>query len=52
MYEQGLVTPWKATHLVQVFLWCMIDLLHERNIDLQYGLNELRQEFRSLKKEI
>ncbi len=48
LYKEGRITLWKAARTAGVSLWRMIDLLRERKIELQYSLQELRQDFMSL----
>lgn len=48
LYKEGKITLWKAARTAGVSLWRMIDLLRERKIELQYGLQELRQDFMPL----
>jgi len=47
-YKGGRITLWKAARSAGVSLWRMLEILKERKIELQYGLEELRQDFTPL----
>jgi len=47
-YKAGKITLWKAARLADLSLWKMIDILRQHHVELQYGLEELKQDFHSL----
>ncbi len=48
LYQQGIFSFGQAARFAQVSVWKFPDLLKVRQVHLQFDLEELQQEFRSL----
>lgn len=47
-YEEGEATLWKASRMAGISLRRMMDLLKEKNIEAQYGMDELEEDLKAL----
>ncbi len=45
LYSEGKATLWKAAELAGLSLWEMVEEVEERGVELQYGSEELEEDF-------
>ena len=44
MYREGKVSMWKAARIAGLSLWEFIEILKEKEVEIQYGLRELEED--------
>ncbi len=46
LYSEGKVTLWKAARLTNISLWEIMEIIKEKNIKIQYGEKELKEDLK------
>ena len=47
-YSKGKITLWKAANIADISLWKMIEIIKDKGIEYQYGIDELREDLKAL----